>query len=73
MVPQTGQENFARMCWITFHWRGMSSSISVTSMPILRRACRSTGTPRVPDIYGHMRLIVLEPVGAAGVASAADR
>jgi hypothetical protein len=51
----------------------MSSSVSVTSMPILRRACRSTGTPRVPDIYGHMRLIVLEPVGAAGVASAADR
>ena len=28
--------NFSRTCWMTFHWRGISSSVSVTSSPILR-------------------------------------
>ena len=31
------QENFSRTCWITFHWRGTSSSVSVTSSPSLRK------------------------------------
>jgi hypothetical protein len=31
------QENFSRTCWITFHWRGMSSNVSVTSSPSLCR------------------------------------
>ena len=33
MVSQSRQENFSRTCWITFHWRGMTSSVSVTSSP----------------------------------------
>ena len=36
IASQARQENFSRTCWITFHWRGMSSSVSVTSSPILR-------------------------------------
>jgi hypothetical protein len=36
IAPQARQENFSRTCWITFHCRGMSSSVSVTSSPILR-------------------------------------
>jgi hypothetical protein len=27
------QESFSRTCWITFHWRVISSSVSVTSSP----------------------------------------
>ena len=30
-------ENFSRTCWITFHCRGTTSSVSVTSSPILRK------------------------------------
>ena len=30
------QASLSHTCWITFHWRGMSSSVSVTSSPILR-------------------------------------
>jgi hypothetical protein len=26
-------ENFSRTVWITFHWRGITSSVSVTSSP----------------------------------------
>jgi hypothetical protein len=29
--------NFSRTCWITFHWRGITSSVSVMSSPSLRR------------------------------------
>ena len=29
--------NFSRTCWITFHWRGITSSVSVTSSPSLER------------------------------------
>src|ERR1700704_4610873 len=29
------QVNFSRTCWITFHWRGMTSSVSVMSSPSL--------------------------------------
>jgi hypothetical protein len=36
IASQARRENFSRTCWITFHWRGMSSSVSVTSSPILR-------------------------------------
>ena len=36
MASQARQENFSRTCAITFHWRGISSSVSVTSSPILR-------------------------------------
>ena len=27
---------FSRTCWITFHWRGITSSVSVTVSPSLR-------------------------------------
>ena len=37
IASQERQENFSRTCWITFHWRGTISSISVTSSPILRK------------------------------------
>jgi hypothetical protein len=33
---QTRQASFSRTCWTTFQCRGMSSSLSVTSAPILR-------------------------------------
>jgi hypothetical protein len=36
MASQARQENFSRTYAITFHWRGISSSVSVTSSPILR-------------------------------------
>ena len=36
IVSQARQENFSRTCWITFHCRGMTSSVSVTSSPSLR-------------------------------------
>ena len=35
IASQARQENFSRTCWITFHWRGTSSSVSVTSSPSL--------------------------------------
>ena len=28
---------FSRTCWMTFHWRGITSSVSVTVSPSLRR------------------------------------
>jgi hypothetical protein len=30
---QSRQVNFSRTVWITFHWRGITSSVSVTSSP----------------------------------------
>jgi hypothetical protein len=35
IASQERHENFSRTCWITFHWRGTSSSVSVTSSPSL--------------------------------------
>ena len=35
MFSQARQVNFSRTCWITFHCRGTTSSVSVTSSPIL--------------------------------------
>ena len=35
MRSQSRQLNFSRTVWITFHCRGMTSSVSVTSSPIL--------------------------------------
>ena len=40
IASQARQENFSRTCWITFHCRGTSSSVSVTSSPSLRNGCR---------------------------------
>ena len=37
MLSQSRHENFSRTCWITFHWRGTTSSVSVTSSPSLDR------------------------------------
>jgi hypothetical protein len=37
MRSQSRQVNFSRTVWITFHWRGTTSSVSVTSSPILAR------------------------------------
>ena len=36
IFSQSRQVNFSRTCWITFHWRGITSSVSVTSSPSLR-------------------------------------
>ena len=39
MVSQSRQLNFSRTCWITFHCRGIDSSVSVTVSPnLLSRA-----------------------------------
>ncbi len=35
MVSQSRHESFSRTVWITFHWRGITSSVSVTSSPSL--------------------------------------
>ena len=34
IFSQARQVNFSRTVWITFHWRGITSSVSVTSSPI---------------------------------------
>jgi hypothetical protein len=34
IFSQVLQVNFSRTVWITFHWRGMTSSVSVMSSPI---------------------------------------
>src|SRR5690606_27372119 len=33
IASQSRQENFSRTVWTTFHWRGITSSVSVTSSP----------------------------------------
>jgi hypothetical protein len=33
IAPHRRQENLSRTVWITFHWRGTTSSVSVTSSP----------------------------------------
>src|SRR3954468_18527656 len=37
IFSQSRQENFSRTVSITFHWRGITSSVRVTSSPSLRR------------------------------------
>ena len=36
IFSQSRQVNFSRTCWITFHYRGITSSVSVMSSPSLR-------------------------------------
>src|ERR1700746_2036717 len=33
IVSQARHENFSRTVWITFHWRGITSNVSVMSSP----------------------------------------
>jgi hypothetical protein len=33
IASQVRHEYFSRTCWITFHWRGISSRVSVTASP----------------------------------------
>ena len=33
IFSQSRQLNFSRTVWVTFHWRGITSSVSVTSSP----------------------------------------
>jgi hypothetical protein len=50
IASQARQTNFSRTCWITFHWRGMSSSISVMSSPIVRgRVSHNMGGSPAPN------------------------
>jgi hypothetical protein len=37
IFSQSRQVNFSRTCWITFHRRGITSSVSLMSSPSLRR------------------------------------
>ena len=46
IFSQSRQVNFSRTCWITFHWRGITSSVSVMSSPSLRS--------RVPPQHGQV-------------------
>lgn len=43
IVSQERQLNFSSTVWITFHWRGTTSSVSVTSSPILTSLPRQHG------------------------------
>ena len=45
IVSQSRQATFSRMVWMTFHARGITSSVSVTSSPSFDR--------RVPPQAGH--------------------
>jgi hypothetical protein len=33
ILSHSRHENFSRTVWTTFHWRGITSSVSVTSSP----------------------------------------
>jgi hypothetical protein len=35
IVSQSRHENFSRTLWITCHWRGITSNVSLTSSPSL--------------------------------------
>ena len=48
IFSQSRQVNFSRTCWITFHCRGMTSSVSVMSSPSLR----SRGLPQHTQTVG---------------------
>jgi putative ABC transport system substrate-binding protein len=47
IVSQERQENFSRTCWITFHWRGMSSRV----IEVLRRP----DATKPPTTASHIR------------------
>ena len=49
------QVNFSRTVWITFHWRGMTSSVSVTSSPKAARPKHSAFKAYEPG-YIHIDL-----------------
>src|SRR5271166_6218048 len=55
------QENFSHTCWITFHWCGISSSVSVTSSPSFCKAPPQHG-PATADGYAS------GPIGEGGGA-----
>jgi hypothetical protein len=46
IVSHSRHENFSRTVWITFHWRGIISSVSVMSCP----ASPASSTRRSPDL-----------------------
>ena len=59
IFSQLRHENFSRTCWITFHWRGTSSSVSVTSSPSLCRrpaAARAGRRRRIDDALARQML-----------------
>jgi hypothetical protein len=37
MLSQSLHESFSRTCWMNFHWRGITSSVSITSSPSSNR------------------------------------
>jgi hypothetical protein len=48
MRSQSRQVTFSRTVWITFHWRGMTSSVSVTSSP----SFASFSDPQQLQVFG---------------------
>jgi hypothetical protein len=48
IFSQSRQENFSRTVWITFHRRGITSSVSVTSSP----SFDSRSDPQQPQLVG---------------------
>ena len=44
-IASQARQELSRTCWITFHCRGTTSSVSVTSSPILRNV--------IPPQHGH--------------------
>ena len=47
IFSQSRQVNFSRTVWITFHWRGITSSVSVMSSPSLA----SRVEPQQPQVW----------------------
>jgi hypothetical protein len=50
MVSQARQVNFSRTVWTTFHWRGMTSSISVARQACGQRTPHRLATDERMDI-----------------------
>ncbi len=72
IASQARQENFSRTCWITFHWRGTTSNVSVTSSPELAQhpaTARAGGRRGIDDAIARQmirqrtarRLLAFEP------------
>jgi hypothetical protein len=64
MASQARQENFSRTCAITFHWRGISSSVSVHILPDLAQ-------PLVATAWADRNVIA--KLNAAAKGAMADR
>jgi hypothetical protein len=54
IASQARQGNFSRTCWITFHWRGMSSNVLTDLHPAA--AARAGRGQRIDDTLARQML-----------------